>query len=127
MFFSLSLFSQFEWLEYSNLKKNVFCYACRNFGTSTSEVTFTTKRFKNWKKSSANICKVYLFSPLLITIKFKFTVYQHLLYINKFVSLSSIKTMFAIYLPPITVHCICIIPMSMLLNNFFLILLPNQL
>ncbi|KAF0706555.1 zinc finger MYM-type protein 1-like, partial [Aphis craccivora] len=85
--FTSALFKQFDWLEYSISKDSIFCYACRNFGTSKckSEETFTTKSFNNWKKISGSKGKgnnskskleIHSSSPNHLTCMAKWLAYQ---------------------------------------------------
>ena len=49
-------YESFPWLEYSIDKDKAFCFACRNFSTSTSksDPAFTNVGFSSWSKAMEN-------------------------------------------------------------------------
>ncbi|XP_029340901.1 zinc finger MYM-type protein 1-like [Acyrthosiphon pisum] len=56
--FSSKYYKDYTWIEYSQNKDLVFCFYCRNFGTSSnSEEVFTKSGFKDWKKISEKLNK----------------------------------------------------------------------
>ncbi|XP_025407154.1 uncharacterized protein LOC112681102 [Sipha flava] len=49
--FSSTVYSRFDWIEYSVVEDSIFCYSCRMFGSRTvANMEFSTKGFRNWKK-----------------------------------------------------------------------------
>lgn len=52
--FSPTIYSHFDQIEYSVIEDVVFCYPYRMFGNNTivSNMEFSTKGFRNWKKVS---------------------------------------------------------------------------
>ncbi|KAF0751737.1 zinc finger MYM-type protein 1-like [Aphis craccivora] len=50
--FSPTVYSRFDWIEYSVIEDAIFCYPCRMFGSRTvANMEFSTKGFRNCKKS----------------------------------------------------------------------------
>ena len=51
-------YTSFPWLEYSIAKDKAFCFACRNFSTSTSksDTAFTKVGFSTWSKAMETNC-----------------------------------------------------------------------
>lgn len=47
--FKSSWVENYEWIEYSSAQDKVFCYACRQFGTSRSNDVFSTSGFNSWQ------------------------------------------------------------------------------
>ncbi|CAI6358861.1 unnamed protein product [Macrosiphum euphorbiae] len=55
--FNAAYYNSFVWLEYSIANDALFCFACRNFATSSNknnEDIFTKAGFKHWKKLSGS-------------------------------------------------------------------------
>ena len=55
-YFRAVWYESFPWLEYSIDKDKAFCFACRNFSTSTSksDPAFTKVGFSSWSKAMEN-------------------------------------------------------------------------
>lgn len=54
--FRATWYTSYPWLEYSIAKDKAFCFACRNFSTSTSksDTAFTKVGFSTWSKAMEN-------------------------------------------------------------------------
>ncbi|KAF0751253.1 zinc finger MYM-type protein 5-like [Aphis craccivora] len=49
--FSLSFYTKFSWIEYSEKNDAVFCFSCRNFSTNTHDDKFDNiNGIRNWRK-----------------------------------------------------------------------------
>ncbi|XP_050063277.1 uncharacterized protein LOC126552610 [Aphis gossypii] len=48
--FKTEWYSQFPWIEFSELLQTAFCFNCRVFPSCNVEKSFTVDGFKNWKK-----------------------------------------------------------------------------
>ncbi|KAL4126501.1 hypothetical protein QTP88_010723 [Uroleucon formosanum] len=102
--FSPTVYSRFDWIEYSVVEDAIFCYPCRMFESRTvANMESSTKGFRNWKKifDSRGIGSKYTKSKLELHSSCQY----HLTYMTKWHAHIQSKTTGSVHTLVTNAHC----------------------